>query len=265
MTEENQKPRFSFKRLLPLLILIGLIAAVYYSGLHNYFHARAIADSRDSLQGFVAANLLLAILIFMAGYAAAVALSIPGAAFLTILGGFLFGQWLGGSVVVIAATVGATIIFLVAKTALGDALAARAGPTLERVRAGFADDAFNYLLFLRLVPAFPFWFVNIAPAFTGVATRTYVLATLIGIIPGTFAYAFIGGGLDSIITSAQANPAYQACLAEESSGARAVGSCALPVDFGDVITPQILLAFAALGLVALIPVIVKRLRARKNA
>ncbi len=262
MTEETAKPRLSIARLLPLVIVVAAVALIVSMGWHEYLRPRAVADSRDMIQGFVDGNLILALLAFMVLYVVVVTLSIPGAAFLTIVGGFLFSAWVGGPAVVVAATIGATIIFLIAKTALGDVLAARAGPFIERLREGFAEGAFNYLLFLRLVPLFPFWLVNIAPAFLGVKTRTFFLATLIGIVPGTLAFSFVGGGLDSIITSAQADPGFQACIAEELSGGVATGSCKLPIDFGDFVTPEILIAFAALGVVALIPVAIRRLRER---
>lgn len=265
MTEDQSKPRFSITRLLPLLAVIAAIALFFAMGWNEYFSLRLIADSRDAIQNYVDMNFLLALIGFIALYALVVALSLPVAAVLTIMGGFLFGQWVGGGVVVFAATLGATAIFLIAKSALGDALAARAGGAIERLRAGFAEDAFNYLLFLRLVPLFPFVVVNIAPAFLGVRTRTYIIATFFGIIPGTFAYAFVGGGLDSIITSAQADEGFQACMAAEAAGTQVPGSCELPIDFGDFVTPEIGIAIIALGVASLIPVVIKRLRGNKPA
>lgn len=260
MTEDQSKPRFSITRLLPLLAVIAAIALFFAMGWNEYFSLRLIADSRDAIQNYVEMNFLLALTGFIALYVVAVTLSLPVGATLTVMGGFLFGQLIGGTVVVFAATLGATAIFLIAKTALGDALAARAGGAIKRLRAGFAEDAFNYLLFLRLVFVFPFVVVNIAPAFLGVRVRTYIIATFFGIIPGTFAYAFVGGGLDSIITSAQADDGFQACIAAEAAGAQAAGSCELPIDFGDFVTPEIGIAIIALGVASLIPVVIKRLR-----
>ena len=118
-----------------------------------------------------------------------VALSLPGGAVLTLAGGFLFGWFIGGVASIIGATIGATIVFLIARSTIGDALAARAGPFLSRFRQGFQQDAFSYLLFLRLVPIFPFWLVNLAPGLLGVGFGTYVATTLLGIVPGTFAYS----------------------------------------------------------------------------
>ena len=130
----------------------------------------------------------------------------------------------------------------------------RAGPLACKIADGFRADAFSYLLFLRLVPAFPFFLVNLAPALVGVKLSTFVAATAIGIIPATFAFAFLGSGLDSVI-AAQEN-AYRACLASGRT------DCQLQFDLGMIVTPQLLAALATLGVIALIPVVVKRLRAR---
>lgn len=246
------------KRWAPLIILLAGIAGVYASGLHEYLSLTAIAENRDALMKFVADNSVLAAGSYVLAYIATVAFSLPGAALLTILGGFLFGWFLGGIFTVIAATIGAIAIFLVAKTALGDALAKRAGPWMEKLSGGFREDAFNYMLFLRLVPVFPFWLVNIAPAVAGVGLGTYALTTLIGIIPGTFAFSALGSGLDSIITEQKS--VFQSCVAEKGTA-----NCEFALDAGALVTPQLLAAFAALGVVALIPVVMKKLRRRNKA
>jgi uncharacterized membrane protein YdjX (TVP38/TMEM64 family) len=129
----------------------------------------------------------------------------------------------------------------------------RAGPRLNALARGFREDAFNYLLFLRLVPLFPFWLINIAPAMFDVRLSTFVAATLIGIIPGTFAFAFVGSGLDSILVTQTA--AYRQCEAAGREG------CAIVLDTGALLTPELIMAFAGLGGVALIPVVARRLRA----
>ena len=196
-------------------------------------------------------------MVYALTYVAVTALSLPGAAILTILGGFLFGWAVGATATVVAATLGASIIFLVARSSFGDVLARKAGPVLKKIVDGFAEDAFNYLLFLRLVPLFPFWLVNIAPALVGVKLKTFLIATFIGIIPGTLAFAVLGSGLDSIIAAQTAT--YDQCVA-----AQGAEGCALDLDPGALLTPQIIAAFAVLGVVALIPVALKRLRARKQ-
>ncbi|NND49680.1 MAG: VTT domain-containing protein, partial [Rhizobiales bacterium] len=141
------------------------------------------------------------------------------------------------------------------------ALAERAGPWLERLRQGFARDAVNYLLFLRLVPAFPFWLVNIAPALLGMDLPRYVAATFVGIIPGTFAFAFLGAGLDGLI--AGQHQAYEDCLERAASaGAGENIECNFSLDPASLLTTELIAAFVALGLVALIPVIYRRMRSR---
>ena len=249
------RPASLLRRWAPLAILLTAIAAAWAAGLQDYLSLTAIAENRDALVGFVASNLWLSLLLYAAVYVVTVALSLPGASLLTILGGFLFGSVLGGALTVFAATAGAVVIFMVARTSLGESLASRAGPWMNRLSKGFREDAFHYLLFLRLVPVFPFWLINIAPALAGVPLSTYVITTLLGIIPGTFAFAILGSGLDSIITAQK--QAYAACVAEKGADA-----CTFSLDAGALVTPQLLAAFAALGVVALIPVAIKKWRGR---
>lgn len=245
------------RRLLPLAILAVVAAVVVYNGWHRYLTLQHIADNRDLLRQFVADHFVLALLGYMAVYVAVVALSLPGGALLTITGGFLFGWLVTGPATVVAATAGATIVFLIARTSVGETLSARAGPWLDRLASGFRENALSYLLFLRLVPAFPFWLVNLAPALLGVPLATYVLGTAVGIVPGTFAFAFLGAGLDSIIAAQQET--YRACV--ESRGA---GDCSLSLDPASLLTPELIAAFVALGVVALIPALVRAFRGRKR-
>jgi uncharacterized membrane protein YdjX (TVP38/TMEM64 family) len=225
-------------------------------GWHRYLSLEALAENREVLRAYIASNLVLSLLAFVALYAAVVALSLPGGAVLTLAGGFLFGWLLGGVASIVAATIGASVVFLIARSALGDLLAARAGPWLSRFRQGFQEDAFSYLLFLRLVPIFPFWLVNLAPGLLGVSFATYVATTFLGIIPGTFAYSLAGSGLDSVIRAQQA--AHQSCLAK--MGPEGQESCPYTLDPGALLTPELIIGLVALGLVALIPVAVKWFR-----
>jgi uncharacterized membrane protein YdjX (TVP38/TMEM64 family) len=173
---------------------------------------------------------------------------------LTVAGGLMFGWLLGSLASIVGATIGATIVFLIARTALGEGFNARAAPWLAKLKSGFNQDAFSYLLFLRLVPAFPFWFVNIAPAVLGVPLRTYVVTTFLGIIPGSLALAAAGAGLDSVIAAAKAN--YSACVA--TAGAHA---CRLAIDAHALLTKEIVWALVLLGCAALIPIALKKRRA----
>ena len=245
------KPLDVLKRFGPLLVIAGAMALAFAFGLHEQLSLSSLIQQREMLADFIDDNLLVSVLVFGALYALAVALSFPAASLLTIAAGFLFGPFFGGLTVVVAATVGATALFLAARTAFGQAIALKAGPTLTRLLDGFREDGFNYLLFLRLTPIFPFTLVNVAPALANMPLRAYVLATFFGIAPGTFAYAFVGSGLDSVIMAQEAaNP-----------GCAAAGTCS--IDLGSLVTGQIILAFAALGAVALIPPVLKALRARR--
>ena len=259
--QESVRKGGLFKRLLPLAILAGVAALVVSQGWHKYLSLEHIAANRDVLKGYIASNYFLTLLAYMGAYIVAVALSLPGGVFLTLLGGFLFGWLVGGISTVIAATIGATAIFLIAKTSLGEPLAARAGPWLEKLRDGFQDNAMSYLLFLRLVPVFPFWLVNLAPALLGVGLPTYVIGTLFGIIPGTFAFTFAGVGLDSVIEAQR--KAYDECVA--ANAADAAEKCTFTLDPSAILTTELLVAFAALGAVALIPVLLKKFRKEKPA
>jgi uncharacterized membrane protein YdjX (TVP38/TMEM64 family) len=244
------------RRFGPLLAVGVAMAVIFAMGWHRQLSLENLVQHRAAMREFVSANALAAYLLFIGTYVAIGALSIPGASVLTISGGVLFG-WLGGGLAAIAgATMGATVIFLIARSAVGEMLARRAGPLVARFAEGFCADAFSYLLLMRLVPLFPFWLVNLAPALLGVRLTTFVVTTVLGIIPGTFAYAFLGAGIDSVIAS-QAE-AYDLCRAAGRS------DCQLGFDVRAAVTPQLLAALAALALVGLIPLIVKRWRARRR-
>ncbi|MGB9328395.1 MAG: VTT domain-containing protein, partial [Pseudolabrys sp.] len=216
----------------------------------------SLVRHRAAIDDFVVSHQMLAIFVYVGVYITVVAVSLPGAALLTITGGFLFGIAVGASAAVISATVGATLIFLVARTALGEPLLRRAGPRATQLARGFREDAFSYLLFLRLVPAFPFFLVNLVPAFAGVRLGPFVAATAIGIIPGAIVFALAGAGLDSMI-AAQKN-SYDQCIAAKGA------DCRLVFEPADVLTPQLIAALVALGLLALMPVAVKFWRTRSR-
>ncbi len=233
------------------MALAGLIALAYAFGLHRYFTFGSLIEHRTVLQTFVEQHFFSSILAYAAIYVTVVALSLPAAGLLSIFGGFIFGWLVSAPVTVIAATTGAVIVFQVVKTSLGAAIAERAGPFVTMLSKGFAEDAFNYLLFLRLVPAFPFFAVNAVAGLARVDLKTFVIATLVGIIPGSFAFAWLGRGLDSIIQAQGA--AHDACVAAKSAAA-------CPIEFSPsaLVTPELLIAFVVLGIVALIPVALKK-------
>lgn len=246
------------RRLWPLLLLVGIGSLIVAMGWHRYLTLEQLAQNRESLRAMIANNYALALAAFTAVYAVTVAVSIPGGVVLTIAGGFLFGWLLGGVLSIVGATIGATAVYLVARSALRDVLIAKTGPRLQRFAEGFREDALSYLLFLRLIPVFPFWLVNLAPGLLGVPFWTYVVTTFIGIIPGTFAFALAGNGLDSVFDAQQAS--YESCLAKAGEGGH--DSCVYGIDPGALLTTDVIVAVVALGVVSLIPVVAKKLRRR---
>lgn len=246
----------AFRRWLPLIVLISLMGVAFAMGWHKYLSFKTVGLNYEALKTFISENLVVALMLYAALYIAVVALSLPGGLILTISGGLLFGWKIGAPVTVIAATIGATLLFLIAKSSFGESLADKAGPWLAKLRDGFKENALNYLLFLRLVPAFPFFVVNLAPALLGVPLKTYVLGTLFGIIPGTFAYSVAGAGLGSVVEAQ--NAAYNSCVAANSEA-----DCPYSIDTSALVTPELVAAFVLLGIVALIPVFLQKLRSRK--
>ncbi|MGE0657962.1 MAG: TVP38/TMEM64 family protein [Reyranellaceae bacterium] len=230
----------AWRRYLPLVALLAGAAAFFALGGHRYLTWEALRDNHAMLQDWVAAHAVLAALVFFGVYIVCTALSLPFGSLLTLAGGFLFGIVPASLIVVVAATLGAAIVFLAARSAVGDALRARAGGFLARMEQGFRDNAFSYLLFLRLVPVFPFWLVNIVPALVGMRLAPYVLATLIGILPGTVVFASVGNGLGHLF---------------ESGGTP---------DFAILLEPQILLPMLALAALSLAPVLYRRWKGRSR-
>ncbi len=189
------------KRFLPLVIIATALAAFFALGGPQYISLDSLRDNQEFLKAFVADNYLIAIVGFVALYAVLVAISVPGAGFLSIFSGFLFGVKTGVPAVVIGATIGATIIFLIARSALGSGLAAKAGPFMRKFEKGLKENELSYLFILRLVPIFPFFIVNIVPALFDVKARNYVLTTFLGIIPGALVYVSVGNGIGDALAA----------------------------------------------------------------
>jgi uncharacterized membrane protein YdjX (TVP38/TMEM64 family) len=210
----------------------GVVAFLALDG-QRYLSLDAVKANRDLLLAFADRHFVAALAIAFVIYAGTVALSLPGGLVLSLTVGFVFGRWVGTALVVVAATVGATLVFLAARYLFADAARQRLGALGAKINAGFTASAFSYLLFLRLVPLFPFFLVNLAPAFTSIPLRTYVLATLVGIIPGTFVYVNLGQALGRIDS------------------------------LHGLVSRDTLLAFGLLGLFALLPVAWKKWKARR--
>lgn len=217
-----------------MLVLAILAVVVWRTGVLDGLNWASVARHQLMLRGLVAAHPVLAPLVYAAGYAVLVALSIPESALVTVIGGVLFGTALGGALAVIGSTVGAVGLFLVARSAFAATMARRAGALMERVKWHLHRDGFSYLLAIRLVPALPFWLVNLAAALCGMRLLPYTAATLIGIIPATFILASIGEGVRNVLASGQ------------------------PPDVMVLFTPRILIPLLALALLALLPVAWRR-------
>lgn len=251
------RSKFSLRRLVPLILVVVAAGVVMAMGWHRQLSFETLVRHYDALRAFIATHEVSAVAAYVALYIVAVALSFPVGFYLTVTGGILFGAVLGGAAATVSATIGAICIFLIAKSAIGEYFVRRAGPLAQKLAQGFRDDAFSYLLFLRLVPIFPFWIINLVPALLGVRLPIFAAATALGVIPATFAFAFVGAGLNSVIAAQQA--AYRSCLAAGRS------DCRLEFHIDAALTPELLGALAVLGVLALIPVVVKRLRARTTA
>lgn len=237
--------RWRLRRFVPLGVIVAVIAIAYAGGWYSQMSLASVAESRDALQAYVDRNYLLSLAGFVLFYVVVTAVSIPVATMLTILGGGLFGWLVGGLAAAVGATIGAALIFLAARSACGTRLRSRVAGFADRLACGFENNAFGYLLVLRLAPFIPFCVVNVAPALFKVRPRTFVAATAIGILPGAFAYASLGYGVDSVVEAAQ----------------RAGRDATL----SDLVTPEIVMALASLTLVALVALGIRVSAARRAA
>lgn len=229
-----------YKRWLPLVIILVLMTGVYISGITEYISFEELKAHRQSIVHFVSKHWLLTPLLFIGAYVCVIALSMPIGIYLSLLGGFLFIQPLSTIYVLFGATLGAAIIFLVAKTAFGDFLRGKVEGRIEKMRYEFEYHSVSYLLFLRLVPVFPFWLVNIAPAFLNVRLSTFIWTTALGIAPSTFVYTEAGRGIGAILDAGE------------------------ELSIASIFNWHVKLALIALGIVVLIPVAVKKMRKKHD-
>jgi uncharacterized membrane protein YdjX (TVP38/TMEM64 family) len=230
-----------WRRLMPVAVLLLGLALFLLLDLERYFSFEMLSRHHATLASWVTEHMALAAFLFVVAYALVVAFSLPIAVIITPVGGLLFGVELGTVLSVIGATMGSVAVFLAARTAFYDLFHARAGAALARLEDGFHRDSFNYLLFLRLVPVFPFWLVNIVPALLGMKLGPYTLATLIGIVPGAVVYSGVGAGLGLVI----------------DRGERP--------NLGVIFEWRILLPLLGLAVLALVPVLYTHLRSRKTS
>lgn len=224
------------KKYIPILVIVTLAFTAYFLGLHNYLSLEKFRENKELLEDFIDRNYILAILAYLVTYILVVALSIPGAIIMTLSGGFLFGRLVGTFLNVIAATIGAFIFFVSAKMASSDLIKEQSSSKLiGKMKTGFEENAFSYLLTLRFMPIFPFVAINIGAALFQVNAVIFFFGTLIGIIPGTFVYTSMGYALRSVIDTD---------------------------DFSTnlILDPNILIALGGLAILALIPVIYKKFK-----
>ncbi|WP_204262723.1 VTT domain-containing protein [Methylobacterium sp. BTF04] len=237
-------------RWLPLALLIVASVTVLVSGAAHLFNLDRLLASRAWLNALVAEDRFRAIVVAYLVYVGAVVVSVPASLFLTMLCGFLFGIVPGALVAVAAASTGAAIVFSIGRGAASDLLLRRAGPRLAGLAAGFRQDAFGYVAFLRLLPLFPFWLTNLAPAAFGVPLRTFVLATILGLTPGAFVYAATGAAIEDVV--AVHETAKAACLAAGGF------DCDNALTLRALVTPRMVAGLGGLAAFALLTVALRR-------
>lgn len=229
-----------WRRLWPVYLIVAGLTAGWQLGLFRYLSLDTLREQHEALRSFVEGNLLLAVAAYILIYALSTLFMVPGALWITIAGGFLFGLAGGSVATTVGATLGASLLFLAARTAFGGMLRERAGPFLRKMEAGFHQNPRAYMFALRFLPIVPFPVANIAPALLGARYPDYALTTAIGIIPGVVAYTWIGAGLGATFAAGE-NP-----------------------DIASV-AGNLVPAFAALAVVSLMPVVWKKFFARKTA
>ncbi|HBF90928.1 MAG TPA: TVP38/TMEM64 family protein [Hyphomonas atlantica] len=182
-------------RLWPLYLIAGGLVAAWAFGLFDYLSLETLRQQQAALRAFVEDNLILAIAAYIGIYTASTVFMLPGALWITITGGFLFGLAGGTLATVIGATFGASLLFLAAKTSLGGFMRKIASGYAEKVRTEFQNSPMAYMFAMRFIPAMPFPVANILPAILGAKYRDYAITTALGIVPGVVAYTWVGAGL----------------------------------------------------------------------
>jgi uncharacterized membrane protein YdjX (TVP38/TMEM64 family) len=222
------------KKLWILAVFAALAGCFFYFDLGKYLTLASLKSNRDALVGFRESHQVAMVAIFIVAYIAQTALSLPGAAILSLAAGAIFGAVMGTVYVNIGATIGATLAFLVARYLFHDLIQNKFGPRLEKINRELETRGFNYLLFLRLVPLFPFFLINLGAGLTRVPLRTFFFGTMIGIIPGSFVFCNAGASLATIAS------------------------------LNEVATPRVLGSFALLGLFSLVPVLYQKFKRKQG-
>ena len=234
----TQTENTTLMRYVPLVTILT-VAVIGAFTLRDYLSFEALRDNRQTLIAFRDANFLLTVLLFIAAYTAVVTFSLPGAAIASITGGFLFGTASGSLFNILAATLGATLIFLAARWGLGEKLAAKMESSegaVKKIKDGIDENQWSMLFLIRLVPAVPFFVANLVPAMVGVPLHRFVISTFVGIIPGAVVYTSVGAGLGDVFARGE-----------------------VP-NFGIIFEPQILLPILGLCALAALPMLLKLFR-----
>ncbi|MGC6516512.1 MAG: TVP38/TMEM64 family protein [Candidatus Puniceispirillaceae bacterium] len=235
----SQPPHRLLKKwLLPFILVVGLVS-FFASGLHHFLSFETLATHYGEIKTFITDNQIKAYSLFFAVYLLAVAFSLPVASLLTLAGGAIFGLP-AAALILVAATAGAGIVFVAARSVLHDLLSAKAGPFLKKLESGFAENDFSYLLALRLVPVAPFWVVNIVPALLGMRLLPFITATFIGIMPGTVIYVLVARSFDIVLSQGKTP------------------------DLSTLSDIQVIGPLAALGLLALVPIFLKSITQKRQ-
>lgn len=243
MTDQMTQPeKGGFARRLPLIAIVA-VALIGAFTLRDYLSFDTLRDNREALLAVRDQNYLLTVAAFIGVYIVIVAFSLPGATIATLTGGFLFATFPGVMFNVTAATIGATLIFLAARTGLGDRLGARLEGSegmVKKIKDGIDENQWSMLFLIRLVPAVPFFVANLVPAFVQVPTWRFVVTTFFGIIPGAIVYTSVGAGLGEVFERGESP------------------------DLGIIFAPHVLFPILGLCLLATLPILLKAVRGRKG-
>lgn len=242
MTEMTQAPKSGLAKRLPLIAIL-LVAIVGAFTLKDYLSFETLRENREALLAFRDANYLGTVLVFIGIYVAIVAFSLPGASVATLTGGFLFATFPGALFNVLAATIGAILIFLAARWGFGEKLAAKmenSDGAVKRIKDGIDENQWSMLFMIRLVPAVPFVVANLVPAFVGVPLSRFAISTFLGIIPGTVVYTSVGAGLGEVFAAGETP------------------------NLGIIFEPHIILPILGLAALSALPIVIKAIRGQKD-
>ncbi len=247
MTDTSIPRKVNLRRHLPLIGILA-VAVIGAFTLRDYLSFETLRDNREALIAFRDSHYALTVSVYVALYAVMVAFSLPGAVFVTLAGGFLFGLWFGTLATVTAATIGATLLFLAARYGFGDmfeksvnGLTGKLGKVVQKIKDGLDQNQWSMLFIIRLVPLVPFFVANLIPALMQVPLSRYVISTFVGIIPGTFVFTSVGAGLGEVFASGDTP------------------------DLGIIFEPHVIGPLLGLAALSLLPACVKAVMGKKGA